>query len=248
MPVPLLSRGRAQQGTNTTIVSSITATTGSPTTVTASAAVGDVLFCAYASKGFGATDTYSMIDSVGNTWTQAGVSLDTSTGQAVNLFYSVLTVPLVSGSSKVGVTNSAGSQSNDIVIVWKVAHPGWTLPIATDGTAGAVNHTSVSSAVTCGSVTPTNTPDYAVMLSGSQPAETGTPPAGWTEIFDVSSLSNGLQVNQLVNNSKVAVAPTETLAGNAQWVGLQVHFKMTIQATPIRGSQGMNMAILKASS
>lgn len=220
MPPTVTSLGSTSVGTSGTTLA---------LTVTASAAIGEPVWVVASFDLNTGSETLSFSDSAVNSYTkdiQKNGSITALTGIAIARC--VPTGGLTSGVSTITTTVS-GSVNEIFMGAFKLAATDVQTPIVVDGTP--TSNEATSAAATPGSQTPTFVPDFGVFAISEDSGRTGTPPAGWTELFDFSSISS-MQVNYLTSLTAnlTALNPSETISASVDWVAVMALYKGPLAA------------------
>jgi hypothetical protein len=199
-------------------------------TITANVAIGETIHIGGGIDLNVGTETMSVADSGGNSYTKDVEHQHTSSFSSGAILRAPCTVALTSGVSTITLTSS-GAVNIMLLGAFKMASGDIRSPITTDGSNS--NEGTTSTSATPGSVTPTFNPDFGVMVTvnAAVAVRTGTVSGNWTEMFDFGVAASdfmSIQINRLnpFTSSNAAINDTETLsAAPLSWVCMQVLYK-----------------------
>lgn len=165
--------------------------------VTATADLATPLFCVFNSSG-GAGDAVTFTDSVGSVWNTDQTFIDAVNGTQTSIGTCQAAGTLASG---VGVVTAhiSNARINGNLFVFTVKGASLGRPIV-DATNPLPGNTGHSASATPGSTTPKSQSTFGLNVIVNF-FGTGTPPAGWTELFDSTTFGGFtfVQINYTTN-------------------------------------------------
>lgn len=230
MPVTVL-RGHSNAIVPISLGSSAVAATGgtAAVTLTAAVAVGDVIMGAVAwNNGAGALTWTGADNHAGTTNVYSSGNAQGSALAGVSEIRCVCTTALIVGDI-VTITFTTGGTGRLMALFKIPKESGIITPLVSAGVNGASGNTTTP---TPGSVTPsTFGPCFQFAAYEAEGNRTGTPPAGYTELFDINdAVGAALQVNYITTLTvdKSARNPAETISNAAQWGAIQNFYTVAV--------------------
>lgn len=171
-------------------------------------------------------DTHTFSDSQGSRWTTDRTYIDGVNGTSMSIGSAVAAADLKSGVDTIQCVDN-NSRVNVTVLPFCITGSGIMLPPTVDVSSPAAVNIGHSTSATPGSTTPKQAGDLGICVTVSF-AGTGTPPAGWTEIFDTTDFGTFafVQINYTTSllASVAAVNPAETITVS-DWYSVMVLYQ-----------------------
>lgn len=230
MPAIFL-RGHSNAIVPVSLGSSVVAATGATAavTLTQAVAVGDVIMGAVAwNNGAGALTWTGADNHAGSTNVYSSGNAQGSALAGVSEIRCVATTALVIGDI-VTITFTAGGTGRLMALFKIVKESGIITPLVSAGVNGASGNTTTP---TPGAVTPsTFGPCFQFAAYEEEGNRTGTPAAGYTELFDINdAVGAAMQINYITTLTvdKSARNPIETISNAAQWGAMQSFYQVAV--------------------